>query len=87
VCCAGACVAARAVTGAPATANAAATPRSAGAAAPGSRRVKRVCADLLGLPKGFLPAKVALTRKAAHTVHTERTTCGQPSESPDNTAA
>ena len=80
-------MAARAVAGVLATTNAAATPRSAGAAAPGSRRVKRVRADLLGLPKGFLPAKVALTRKAAHTVHTEHTRCGQPSESPDITAA
>ena len=47
--------------------NAAAIPaRAAGAAAYGSRRLMEVLAEL---PKGLPPAKFALTRKAACTVH------------------
>jgi hypothetical protein len=56
-----------------AKATAAARPAiAAGAAANGSRRLIVVLdelAELSELPKGLLPAKVALTRKAAYTVH------------------
>src|SRR5580692_5944136 len=56
---------------------------AAGAAAMGSRRRTEVLAELAELawaPKGLLPAKVALTRKAACTVHLVLHECRQPSE-------
>jgi len=49
---------------------------AAGAAANGSMRLIGELAEFAGLPKGLLPAQVALTRKAACTVHWLCTTTG-----------
>jgi hypothetical protein len=65
-----AAVAAGAAAGELPKANAAATPAIAtGAAAIGNTRLTVLLVELPVLPKGLLPAKVALTRKAACTVH------------------
>src|SRR5580693_3558404 len=68
-CCTGVCTADALAAGAYARANAAATPKSAGAVMPAAvRRARRMVPGLRclpGLPKGLLPAEVALTRKAA----------------------
>jgi len=57
--------------------NAAARPATAaGTAAYGSRRLTGELAELSVRPKWVLPAKVALTRKAACRVHWGRARCG-----------